>query len=327
MEVRQLVYFTRIVTLRSFTKAAAELRIAQPALGQQVRNLEEELGVTLLLRHSRGVEPTEAGLLLFDRATKVLDDLRCLAEEVREFQSSARGAVAVGITPGIGEFLAGPLVERCSRDFPEITLNLVQDLSARLIERVSSEQALTFVVASSFELGRAREITSEPLANEPLFLVGSPELMPDRDDPIRFAQLPEYRLIMLGTGNIGRSHGLRRTVEKEAERQNIKLQIAYEMQSVTAVTELLERKLGVAILPLGTVARRIADGKLKAVHIVDPEVCRELCLAFSTKHPLSPAGRAVRSALTALISSLVGQDGAVLRPQSLSSPLRSGSHR
>jgi LysR family nitrogen assimilation transcriptional regulator len=217
------------------------------------------------------------------------------------------------MTPGISEFLAGPLVERCSQDFPEVTLNLVQDLSARLIERVSSEQDLTFVVVSSFELGRVREIVSEPLAKEPLFLVGSPELMPTGDEAVRFAELPKYRLIMLGTASIGRSHGLRRTVEKEAERQNIKLQIAYEMQSVTAVTELIERKLGVAILPLGTVARRIADGKLKALHIVDPEVCRELCLAFSTKHPFSPAGRAVRSTVTTLVSTLVGQDGAVLR--------------
>jgi LysR family transcriptional regulator, nitrogen assimilation regulatory protein len=314
MEVRQLAYFIKVVGLRSFTKAAAELRIAQPALGQQVKNLEEELGVTLLIRHSRGVEPTEAGQLLFDRATRILEDLRRAADEIRELQGSTRGAVAVGMTPGISEFLAGSLVERCSRNFPEVTLNLVQDLSARLIERVATEQDLTLALVSSFDLGRVREVTSQPLANERLFLVGSPELMPDRDSPVRFAELSKYRLIMLGTGAMGRSNGLRRTVEQEAERQNVELNIVYEMQSVTAVTELVERKLGVSLLPLGTVARRVAEGKLRALPVRDPEICRELCLAFSTRRHLSPAARAVRSVVTALVSELIEDESAVLRP-------------
>src|SRR6476620_1858195 len=76
MENRQLLYFTRIVELGSFTKAAAELRIAQPSLGQQVRNLEEELGTALLVRHSRGVKPTEAGAILFEHASRILEDVR-----------------------------------------------------------------------------------------------------------------------------------------------------------------------------------------------------------------------------------------------------------
>ena len=75
MENRQLWYFTRIVELGSFTKAAAELRIAQPSLGQQVRNLEDELGTALLVRHSRGVKPTEAGAVLFQHASRILDDI------------------------------------------------------------------------------------------------------------------------------------------------------------------------------------------------------------------------------------------------------------
>ncbi|HTI88742.1 MAG TPA: LysR family transcriptional regulator, partial [Alphaproteobacteria bacterium] len=72
MTLRQLHYFLRILELKSFSKAAANLHIAQPALGLQIRKLEDELGVPLLNRHSRGVTPTEAGLILREHAQTVL---------------------------------------------------------------------------------------------------------------------------------------------------------------------------------------------------------------------------------------------------------------
>ena len=93
MENRQLLYFTRIVALGSFTKAAAELRIAQPSLGQQVRNLEEELGTTLLVRHSRGVKPTEAGAILFQHASRILEDVRQAKEAVLTISNQPKGTV------------------------------------------------------------------------------------------------------------------------------------------------------------------------------------------------------------------------------------------
>ena len=93
MENRQLLYFTRIVELGSFTKAAAELRIAQPSLGQQVRNLEEELGTALLVRHSRGVKPTEAGAVLFEHASRI-ETLRCLFGAVLHQEKTGQASIA-----------------------------------------------------------------------------------------------------------------------------------------------------------------------------------------------------------------------------------------
>lgn len=309
MEVRQLLYFTKVMALRSFTKAASELRIAQPALGQQVRNLEQELGVTLLNRHSRGVEPTEAGLLLFERATKILEELRRTKEDIRELQGAIRGMVAIGITPGLGEQLAVPLVERCGAQFPHIDLNLVQDLSARLTERIAAETELSFAVVSGFELGRASDVVSETIAVERLFLVGCPDVLRRSTRPVRFTELADYRLILLGTRRPGRPHGLRRMLEEEARQQKIRLQVAHEMQSVTAVTELVERKLGVAILPLGTVGRRVAERKLTARPIAQPEVTREICLISSGRNRLSAADRAVQGILRSLVAELFSERG------------------
>ena len=100
MEIRQLLYFTRIVSLGSFSKAANELRIAQPSLGQQVRNLEEELGTKLLVRHSRGVKPTAPGVILFQHASKILQDVRRAKEGVLAIANQPKGIVNVGMTRG-----------------------------------------------------------------------------------------------------------------------------------------------------------------------------------------------------------------------------------
>ena len=68
MNLRQLRYFVSVVETGSMTRAAEQLHVAQTALGMQIRQIEEDLGVALLVRHSRGVEPTKAGRLLHERA-------------------------------------------------------------------------------------------------------------------------------------------------------------------------------------------------------------------------------------------------------------------
>ena len=172
MENRQLLYFTRIVELGSFTKAAAELRIAQPSLGQQVRNLEDELGTALLVRHSRGVKPTEAGAVLFQHASRILEDVRQAKEAVLALSSQPTGNVTIGMTPGISDLFAAKIVETCNRDCPAIRLNIEQDLSVRLVGRISLDDTLAFALVSGMECEALQTLISMPLAIEQLYLVG-----------------------------------------------------------------------------------------------------------------------------------------------------------
>ena len=223
MENRQLLYFTRIVELGSFTKAAAELRIAQPSLGQQVRNLEEELGTTLLVRHSRGVKPTEAGAVLFQHASRILQDVRQAKEAVLALSNQPAGNVTIGMTPGISDLFAANLVESCNRDCPAVRLNIEQDLSVRLVRRISSDDTLAFALVSGMECNAIETLTAMPLAIEQLYLVGSPRLSIKLSDPVRFSQLASLKLIMLGIGVQSRSRGLKHELEVEAKRQRISL--------------------------------------------------------------------------------------------------------
>src|SRR5919197_6074234 len=111
MELRQLRYFAAVARQGSFTRAADELHLAQSALSQQVRRLERELRVELLVRASRRVELTDAGEIALTRATRILSEVEALRSELDELSGLVRGRLVVGgMLPAGGGDLPGPLV-------------------------------------------------------------------------------------------------------------------------------------------------------------------------------------------------------------------------
>src|SRR6188768_181286 len=115
MDLKQLEYFVRVAELGSFTRAAAALDIAQPALSRQVRLLEVELRQNLLVRNGRGAVPTEAGKLLLDHGRGILHQVERAREELGRVRGSLAGRVAVGLPPSVAKVLAVPLIREFRR--------------------------------------------------------------------------------------------------------------------------------------------------------------------------------------------------------------------
>src|SRR5690348_13499350 len=124
MDLRQLKYFVRVVELKSFTKAAEQLHIAQPSLGLQIRKLEDELETKLLERHSRGIEPTEAGLLLFQEANELLERAARTKQRILDMKGPPRGKVVLGMTPTVNALLSAELVRACHSELPQVALSI-----------------------------------------------------------------------------------------------------------------------------------------------------------------------------------------------------------
>src|SRR5258707_15446196 len=110
MELRQLRYFVVLAQALNFTEAAEIIGIAQPALSQQIRALELELGVTLLDRTSRRVSLTDAGLAFSSRAEQLLADADKARLEMQEFAGLLRGKIVVGVVPNLGEMWLAHLI-------------------------------------------------------------------------------------------------------------------------------------------------------------------------------------------------------------------------
>src|ERR1700744_1782593 len=120
MELRHLRYFIAIAEERSFTRAAERLWIAQPGLSTQLRRLEAELGVSLFVRHTRGVDLTQAGELLLERARVALAAADAAGATGRDLEAGVIGSVRLGVAAGAVWHLTPPLLRGFSRERPGV---------------------------------------------------------------------------------------------------------------------------------------------------------------------------------------------------------------
>lgn len=305
MTIRQLQYFLRIVELRSFSKAAAYLHVAQPALGLQIRKLEEELGVKLLNRHSRGVIPTEAGLLLREHAQIILRQMERAKLSVTDLAGPPRGKIAVGLTPTLNLILATQLVERCRRDYPNVALAIVDAMSEDLMEWVENDR---IDLAFSYNPAAAQGLVCEPLVIEDLCLVG-PGGESDRSPTVTLPEIADLPMILPGG-----SSGLRSLVEEAAHARGFDLNVVLEIDSVTAMKELVAKSVGYVILPLGSVKREVDESRLSARRFERPALSRTMYLVYSAKRPASKATAAVRELMRDVIRKNLNEGTWAWRP-------------
>ena len=138
MELRQLRYFLGVCEAGSLLKASARLHVAQPALGQQMSTLEDELGVRLLLRSSKGVTPTSAGNAFLEHAKLVLADVERASQAVREAGSVPSGSVAIGLPTTVSLGATLPILRACRERLPQVRLKIVEAYSGFLKEWLQS---------------------------------------------------------------------------------------------------------------------------------------------------------------------------------------------
>ncbi len=306
MDVRQLRYFSEIVAAKSFTRAADRVRVAQPALGLQIRKLEDELGVSLLHRHSRGVEPTEAGVVLLRHANAILKQIEQAQREVTDLSGPPRGNIALGITPTASALLATPLVKACRDAYPGIALNIFEGLSEEIMRRLDDN---TLDMGFTYNPDAVTGLTTEALLMEDLYLVG-PAGADDPGDKVPFSEVCRHSLILPSKG-----FGLRDWLEDTARDREQKIDVAFEIDSVATQRELVEGGLGWTVLPYAAVQRSVADGRLFAAQITRPRISRTLHFAYAAAHTENKASRAIRDVIDGVIAdSIVGSGGRLRIP-------------
>lgn len=297
MNLRQLKYFVRVIETANMTRAAEELRIAQPALGMQIKQLEEGLGVTLLTRHSRGVSPTAAGEKLFQRAVEILDLVELARREARD---DAHEAVRFGLTPSLMQIIGPELLLRISECAPRLAVSLTEEMSHLLVDNLHRAE-LDLVLA--YEVPEAAGFWKRALYQEDLVLVTATGY-PD-EAPITFAEALAYPLILPELRD-----GVRSLVEKTSGEHGLCIRLEHEVRSISGIKTLVARGSGAGILPYGTVLAEVAAGTLFARPIVAPVLRRTLYLAGSRKAgqlaSLPIIREAVGAAMTTLSAAMAG---------------------
>src|SRR5271154_6545180 len=167
MQFRQLRYFVKIVEAGSFSRAASVVHVAQPALSQQVAELEERLGVALLQRSARGVRPTAAGEILYKEASAILHQLDQLPGTVRSSNGEPEGTVNLGFVSSLAPRLVG-FLDKCRVAFPKVIIRVSDGDSLSLESKIASASV---DLAILYEDAFTTPLTRIPLYRQKLFLV------------------------------------------------------------------------------------------------------------------------------------------------------------
>ena len=294
MTLRQLRYFVKIVELGNMTRAAESLFVAQPALGMQIRQLEEDLGVALLIRHSRGVEPTPAGILLHSRALAILDLVDQTRKDVAAQNAQASEAIRLGLTPMLMLVIGPDIVVNVRDHVPQIFLSLVEEMSHVLVESLSRGD-IDFALA--YDVPEVPHLARTELFREDLVLVTLPTLA--KRGSVTAAEALEETLALPESGDT-----IREVVLRTAQQLGVQPRIAFEVRSVPGIKNLILRGAAAGVLPYGSVIDEVRAGKLDACPIESPSMRRILYLASSARRGpfrYEPAlHRVIRSSLTRL---------------------------
>lgn len=282
MELRELRNFLRVARAGSVSRAAKELRLAQPALSRQIRKLEHELGVALFSRHGRGVRLSSAGSLLLERAEAITDLVHQTRQEIKDDRSSMRGRLALGVPPAAGRLIIPPFVERFQKTWPQTTLHMREGVTSSLLEWLVDKRLDIALLHNPPHLETLGII---PLLTERMLVIGPPaHLIKDRRHPasFRIRDIGELPLILPNM-----AHTNRRLVEHAALEHGVRLRIKIEADSVAFAKAMVENGLGYTILTYAAVRDEVTSHRLTAYPIVRPTLSTQVSIVTLRGEPAS----------------------------------------
>jgi LysR family nitrogen assimilation transcriptional regulator len=286
MELRQLRYFVAIVDHGSLSRAALVLHVAQPALTQQLRQLEDELGAQLLHRSAQGVLSTDAGKVFYEHAQAILKQVGDARSAVTQSTTRPSGSVTLGLPHSISGALALPLLKAARASYPEITLQLTEELSGSLAEQLKSGRINLAVL---FDDGQLAGFSSTPMVKEELmFICRTGSGFGPAGDSVALADALAATLILPAL-----QQGVRPCIESAARAAGLALAHVIEINSIAILRSALLADMGATILPVAPLLADIAAGTLQARPLHQPPVSRSVTLCASRNIPLTNAAAAV----------------------------------
>src|SRR5437660_5872144 len=277
MDTKQLAAFCAVVERRSFSQAAERLGVTQPAVSLQVRSLEQRLGQRLLDRSGRRVEPTEAGLRLYQGAQRLLALESELVDDVSGGgDGELGGTLTIGASTGPGGTVVPLLLCEFQRRHPGVAIAFSVSHTQSIVDLVAERELELGVVGAA---RRHRAVTFEPFFRDELILV----IPPGHRFAGRTLSLDELRtepLIVMQEGA-----GVRQVIEEELRRAGVRLRdldIHLELGLQESVKSAVTAGYGVTFISKSAVESELAAGALAAARIEGLDPARGISLVRAT---------------------------------------------
>ncbi|MGW0423383.1 LysR family transcriptional regulator [Streptomyces sp. NPDC003015] len=276
MEIRQLKYFLAVAQEANFTRAAELVHISQPGISAQIRQLENDLGVTLIDRSGRSAALTAVGEVVRDHAKSVLDAMELLRHSVDEMNGLVRGKLVVGMVTAC---TVTPLFDALSgfhTAHPGVEISLVEDDSGKLVDYVRDGTLDLALIGAANR--PPEDLDGWQIISEPIVAAVAPGHPLAERDRTTLAELNAYPIICMPKGT-----GIRAVLDQASAARGLNPTIALQASAPGAVINLAERGLGVAVLSESMIAH---CESLRTVAIADADVPAVLALISApTKSP------------------------------------------
>lgn len=282
--IRQILAFLQVADLGSFTRAAEKLHTMQPALSQQVRDLEAELGIRLFDRTTRRVELTDGGAEFRSIAAKVIEDLEAAARNAHDLAERKRGRVAVAAPPLLAAAVVPKVIVDFRKKYPGLSVRLVDARPDQIAQLVRSGEVDCGI--GTFHAGE-EGISSTLLDRDSLLVFCDRTHGFAKRKSVNWKELDGLPLVTLT-----RDSGIRLLVEVGYEAAQIKLVPTYEVSLISTALAMIDAGLGIGVFP--TYAWAAAHAPKIAAIPLERAITRDITL-------ITAAGRATTPAASAFI--------------------------
>lgn len=289
MDIRQLVALIAVAEEGSVTGAARRLGLVQPAVSRQIRSLEAELGVQLFERTSAGMQVTDSGEVMLDRARRAVAELERARAELQPSTDDVRGVVSVGLLDSMTDVLAGRLVSAVHDAYPKVRLQILTAYSGHLREWLSSGD---LDLALLYDLRAEAPFRTDPAGGEQLWAIAPAGTALESERPVPLKQLADIPLVLPQAG-----HGLRLLIDQAFAAVGRRPRVAVETNSMRVQKLLVRDGHGWSILPAIGAVTDVASGLLSGAPVSEPPIQRTIVIVSRDHHRRRPAVRAVADQL------------------------------
>jgi LysR family transcriptional activator of glutamate synthase operon len=281
MELRQLRYLVALAEELNFTRAAANEHVAQPALSQQIRRLEDEVGLALVERTTRHATLTAAGELLVVRARRVLAELEAAGTELEALRGIDTGHVTIGAMHTMGPVDLSLALALFHRRHPNVGLTVCEQSSEEMAEMLRVDE-LDLAFLSVTERVESHGLGLHQLVSEALVVLLPLDHPLSGRQQVRMADLVNERFISFRSGA-----RLRELLFAAGRQAGFEPRVTLESNESQRIRRLVARGLGVAILPRSDAEGPGAD--VAVAPLVKPSLRRDITLAWREGRRHAPA--------------------------------------
>ncbi len=264
MNLNQLTTFVTVISEGSMTAAADKLFLTQPAVSQQIRNLEEDLGVHLLVRGVRLIKATPQGEILFEQAKKIIQLAQSLEFTVKSIGSNIEGYLRIGTLNSVGLHLITPVMNRFLRHYPKLRTKIEYDRGENLIRSFLKDELDIIIIPDvmaefSTKLDGAQK---KFVVKEEMWLVSSGK-QSEVPPQIEIENLKDRPYISIGNEYPAFS----KKFEAALAKSNTELNIIFESENVGTLKRAIESGIGWGFVPAHSIKKQVKAGRLLRIHV------------------------------------------------------------